>query len=568
MKSHFLPLLIATCCLSALPSSGQAPYSPDTVAVLLNYCKVSLTKIVDNADKVVLDDEYDAIISNIDVTRVKDDEMCSLFNDMLKCLNEKRLRDEERQQVRELFEQQIKDAIYESFSSPGSVFASGGTPLGIAASSVHSVISGYCNYKRTVARYKTEMKKELWQLNKDDLRDLTFMRQQFFMAEYRLYKRYNLPDRLRLTEKQVTTLSETLSMTNLDRRIRLLEGYKSDFEAYPAYWFYIGHSYQELTNTPKALKYYSHFDKVFVPILREDGISALVSLNRVQLLDPAHDKTQIRADLRNIERNNVYYYKWEQILSAALSHARIGEYEPAKELLQRNIDHNCAVANQYKLIADINSELALKELPSALRHVLSDSKGGFLDALATLKPRDEYTFLRAARPLITSVHLDIKSQLIYKGQTTVVVPARLVQANDGTERPNVVALRNGKTTAQPSSSRTRVESCGATNEVYTFDGALKPSKNGSEVTVQIGFGGSRFDLIYALHPPPPKSVWQRFKRWQLCSLASAPFEGITSGYLPMVLYASLSDSDSVLVVLRGVRLGNTQYKFVNGDLAP
>ena len=569
MKTTSSLLLLVIGYLTASTCEAQTPYTPETVAVLVNYCKVSLTKIVDNADKVVLDEEYDAIINNIDVTRVRDDETADLFKRMLTCLIEKRLRDEEREQVREIFNQQMDNAIYEAFSSPGSVFASGGTPIGIAASALQSLVSGYFNYKRSITRYKTQLNKELWQLKKDELQELTTLRGWFFDTEYTLYKRYNLPDRLRLSEKQVQTLSTTLSNPDLPARIRLLEGYKSDFEAYPAFWFYLGLAYQQLGNKPQALKCYAHFDDIYKPILREDAISAAVSINRLQLLDPAHDKSRIAKNLHNIEDNNKYYYKWEQILLAALAYAQIGDYGSAQQLIQRNIDHRCSLPNHYKLRADINSELALKQLPTALRRVVSGQKPGIPDALNTITPHDEYNFLRAARPLLVSVQVDITSQKRSKLSTSVSIPLSLLQTADAKELTNAISLTWDEKTFWPT-GRTTTNSHGTANAVYTFEALPKPAKAkagaSNDVVVQIRCAQRPLSLYYSL-VTLPKAEQPPLKKFLPGALVAIPyFQPVTA---PIALYVVTAPGpDSMILLLHGLHTGNTRYNFVDGDLVP
>ena len=75
-------------------NSGSYAKQPDSAletAVALNYCHMSLYKIIQYNDRIVLDEEYSEIINNINLTKIKDEEIIELLRSLMDTISQFKL---------------------------------------------------------------------------------------------------------------------------------------------------------------------------------------------------------------------------------------------------------------------------------------------------------------------------------------------------------------------------------------------------------------------------------------------------------------------------------------------
>ena len=384
------------------------------VAVLMNYGRVALSKIVSFNDRVVLDEEYSKIVNNIDITKIKDYEIAKIFTQLLSDLNSAKLSSIDREKLDAIYQAQIESAIYNSIKGGGSVFASGGTNLGVIASSINSAISAFANYKSELAQYKLEWDKNQWELEKETLINLTNLRMVFFTTEYTLWNRHKLSDKVRLTEKQINHYVSILKDSDPKRRLRRLERIKGDFDAFPPFWYHIGRTVQELGEKDLALKYYSKYELSRKGIFREDPLYSSMAMHRIGLYDFSKDQNAIQDDLRIIIENNITNCRWDHILFAALTYARIGDYKEAAKLIKDNIDEGFMVVNHKKLLADIDIQEAKYLIPEKFKVLLDTNGTSNREIINRINKKDPLTILRALGNEIRGITPELKNNWLGK----------------------------------------------------------------------------------------------------------------------------------------------------------
>jgi hypothetical protein len=285
------------------------------VASALNMCVVSVSQIVDYADLVVLEQEYDGILNNLNIKNfVKDEAMLSCIKQILNVINYFRISAAEKAKIEREYQQKARNAIYNAMPQPGTVVA---TAIGIATNPITGIFSalmavgtGYMNYRRSKSQMLLEKEGSEFKLQVAAAEQLHGLRRELFECAWRLSDKYGFEEEYRLTEKQIKNYNEILLDADPIRRFERLEYIKDNFKAYAPYWYNIGNAAREISQyhitedeelnaklrleyRQKALSYFETFEKVHQEFMREDEIAATCKLEHIALLNPDNDETKI-----------------------------------------------------------------------------------------------------------------------------------------------------------------------------------------------------------------------------------------------------------------------------------
>lgn len=396
-----------------LPKESSTKYDPQTTAMLLNYCRESLYKVVEFNDRAVLDEEYGRLINNIDITRIQDDEVAQLIELLLKELNALRLTDAERQYLTEAYNRRVGFSVLEALKGSKDLkdikiptFGAKG-PAAVACQAIVVIAAGVTGYKSQFAKQQRDAKMRLMALNAQELNRLTTLRTRFFDTEYKLYKRYSLPDRLNLKEVQMEQYIRVLADDDAGRRLERLERLKEDFQAFPPFWYEIGKAAQETGDVVFAKSYYEHFERINARVFREDLDYVMLCMHRILLWNPESEADAIRRDLKTIEDNTRYYYKWENILFAALKYYELGDFENARRLIRISINEGYCVALHEQILTEMESQAAKEKLREQARDLAEKSDVEALESLGDLGPGEQLEALRAMGSMITDIRLSV-----------------------------------------------------------------------------------------------------------------------------------------------------------------
>jgi hypothetical protein len=404
------------------PMTTADGYDPRTTALLMNLCRESLCRIVDYNDRIVLDEEYSRLANNIDVTLIRDDEIAELIKRLMIELNALKLDEGTKAQIVGFYERKMSSSILAALKPPKELLGNAATPVQMACQAILLTAWGTTNRAKALSKYDKEMGEKVLALRADELKRLTDLRTAFFGTEYTLWKRYGLPDRLNLKEVQLDQYIRVLQDDDPVRRLQRLERLKDDFQAYPPFWYQIGLAAQMANDKPVALSYYRRFDDVATPVLREDPDRVAVCMHRIALLDPQQDREQIVRDLQTIERNTKYYYRWENILFAALTYYGIGDVENARRLIRTSINEGYSVPLHEEVLTEMESAAARSQLEGRRADMLNTADSIGFDEAMRVGRNNSLATLRALGDQITGIRLNVAARSRTAQSAKLAVP--------------------------------------------------------------------------------------------------------------------------------------------------
>lgn len=330
-------------------------------AYALNLCTVSVSQIIDFNDANVLDQEYEAILNNLNLEQMpKDAALLDILKQLLDVITFFRIQEREKEFIDREYQEEIKNAIWSSVPNL-SMFVTGGNPAAIAVSIATQIGIGYMNYRKAKTQAKLSKDKQMWRLEMNAIEQFNGLRRELFDTAWRLADAYEFPDEYRLTERQIHQYNTILMDPDDLRKFERLQSIEEFFKAYPPFWYFIGNAanviYQnrqlrisdEVREFYKneAARYFSVFWNVNdLNLLRENQLAASCALENIDLLDPESDAEKIKGLIEKAERYSGYSNDVLQL--CAVASMKIGDAEHAARLLRRlfNEEYNTVVNAQ------------------------------------------------------------------------------------------------------------------------------------------------------------------------------------------------------------------------------
>lgn len=314
-------------------------------AYALNLCTVSISQIIDYEDLIVLEQEYEAILNNLNLEAMpKDEPLLLIIKQILDVITFFRIDKVERAFIEEEYNKQVRNAIWSAVPNFGMLIA-GGNLMTAGVAIATQVGMGYMNYRNNRNKYKGARDHKLWQLQKAAIEQFNGLRRELFDTAWRLADKYEFPDKYRLTERQITNYNEILQDSNIIRRYERLDAIKEYFEAYPPFWYYLGSVANKIYRERKDLDshYYkeraiSAFEKYWKVnaqgLLREDQVAAGCALEYIDILmDPMRELTETDRIEALIRQAIAYSGRANDVLQCcAFYNLRINKYEEAAKL--------------------------------------------------------------------------------------------------------------------------------------------------------------------------------------------------------------------------------------------
>jgi hypothetical protein len=173
------------------------------VAYALNLCTVSVSQIIDYHDIYILEQEYDAILNNINIQKfVKDDALLAVIKQILDVITFFKIQERDKKFIEKEYQYKLKNAIWSAVPNLSIIFT-GGDPINMAIAAATQIGIGYMNYRRNKSQYLLEKEKEEWELQRSAIEQFNGLRRELFEASWHLSNRYNFDDKYRLTERQI-----------------------------------------------------------------------------------------------------------------------------------------------------------------------------------------------------------------------------------------------------------------------------------------------------------------------------------------------------------------------------
>lgn len=420
--------VIITFTFSYLDAPSAKDYDPIQTALALNYSQMSICRMVTYNDKVVLDQEYDNIINNINLSKIEDKEIIQLLLSLMDSLTKSKLVAGDKEWLQKEYEKKVETAVYDTFTNSAGLAAgvAGAALTGNfvgAANNLTQVGMQYFNYQKVLEENKEQLDRTKWQLEKDTLNFLNYQRKKILKISWELIKRYELPDEWRLTEKQINNYVEILKDSQIDRRFRKLSRIKSDFQAYPPFWYYYGKSAQDNGNRQLAIECYNRYELIRKGIFRSDPFYSSVAMNRISLLDFEQDKIEILRNLDIIKDqakndNNLIMY-------CAINYLRLKEFSSAIKLLQKNIDEEYKVSLNKRLLGEVLLAQKLSpDFDSLLDEMTNNDEVKNQDIIWLIGRSRQIDLLNKIKDQIENISIIIDDNIIGDSDVYVMIPVK------------------------------------------------------------------------------------------------------------------------------------------------
>ena len=314
-------------------------YDPQHTMLALNMAIVSIHKIANTQDRVILDQEYKTIINKLALGNIEDDyEMKGLYTELMTFITGRLLRDEEAKRFRERYNRREQRQVIGALSG---IRAYGGNLWSWLGSLATSCMSQYFSYQTSKAELLEGLDDDLWQLKKEDIEDCNELQVKLLDSSWTLLRKYNLPDEYRLTQDKLEMFFKAVSEPDPSKRLRMLRvrNVEKNFQVYPPYWFYRARAAQEAGNDEEASRSYGKFEEVWRPVLREDPYKLEAAKYRVQTLagNVRENETEIRRQLEVI-RDNTTNGDWGNNLFTGVAYFLLGEKDEGIACVEPNVD--------------------------------------------------------------------------------------------------------------------------------------------------------------------------------------------------------------------------------------
>lgn len=343
-------------------------------AYALNMCTVSVAQIVDYNDEYVLEQEYDAILNNLNLEQMpKDEALLTILSELMNVITFFRIQEIRKEQIEKKYQRRLSNAIWSAVPNIGLIVA-GGNPITLAISLASQVGIGYMNYRKEKADAAFDNENEKVELEITAIEQFNAIKRELFTTAWRLADTYQFPDHYRLTEKQIKQYNAILMDTDEVRKYERLETIQNNFEAYPPFWYFFGHTANyiagckdlDLEDETRA-KYRRlarcHFEKYLelneLSILREDRIAASCCLEYAEmLLADGENPAKISDLLKEAIKKSGYDNDVLQI--AALNYIHIGQLEEAGKILKILVNEDFNQLTNARLLSRIYVSRYLK----------------------------------------------------------------------------------------------------------------------------------------------------------------------------------------------------------------
>lgn len=406
----------------------------------LNLIAVSLTHILTYNDKVVLDQEYNTIINNLNLSNIPDADIITLLQELMDLLTNSKIQDRERDYILTRFDKNVQTELKNRMQSR--IFDTD-LILNPYAGILKSVLytgSFYFNYRSQMDSYAKEKEEGKWAIEAKTMQGVNNFYKKLLKYSWELMRRYNLPDEWRLNEKQLSDYTDILKEPDLERRYRKLERIENSFQKFPPYWYYRGQAAQEIGNIEKAMDCFNQFQQINQRILRKDPYAASVAMHKTMLKLDQSEPDMLKSDLDQIIANS-NDADWGNILFAALQYGRLGDTDTASKLILRNLDNgHTAFIDSPDMIRTVGPALLLNARPDVFNRimdmVIKNDKVNNYDVLWLYGELRNSDILKKLQPEFDRVLIQVadKSLLnplnVFKGDNiTLFLPTRWMAEN-------------------------------------------------------------------------------------------------------------------------------------------
>ena len=163
-------------------------YDPLHTMLALNTAIVSIHRVINTKDRIILNQEYETIINRLAVGNIEaDDEITSLFAGLMKFITGQNLRNDTNQRLKENVDKQKKRLLKQALSK---INARGGDNFWEwFGSFAISCMSSYFSYQTTKAELDEGIEYNEWQLKQKDIEECNDLQLKLLNSSWNLLRR-------------------------------------------------------------------------------------------------------------------------------------------------------------------------------------------------------------------------------------------------------------------------------------------------------------------------------------------------------------------------------------------
>lgn len=423
MKKIIVLILLIIGCLSASTETSVDNEKARNAAMTLNYLHGSLNKIVLYNDKIVLEEEYNNIINNLNLTVIEDPELVHVITYLMDTLTQFRLSEMDREKFRKEYEEKLEGAM--SGALVGLANIRGSNPIELGVNAVLGIGSAYLNYKNAQKSLKNELKDSTYELDKGAITDLNNIRKEFIITYWEIMKRYNMPDEWRVSEKQFTRLIDILKDDNDEKQYRQLLRMQDELAVLPMFWYELSLVARKLQKKDDELNFISKYESLNDKLFRHNSMYSLLLANKISYMNINTDKEEIIQSLKKIYE--IDSLNANRKLFSAMKYMQLGDYANADSLLTQNIDDNflANISGRLKLniYLDTNKE---KEFEETITELLQKQNLSTKEYLYYLGKRPTHLMISEIEEEIKKIKVDLNKNIYGKESLEVSLSKRWV----------------------------------------------------------------------------------------------------------------------------------------------
>lgn len=405
-----------------------------TAAYALNLCTVSVSQIVDYDDLRFLEREYEAILNNLNLKNMpNDDSLLDILKQLLNVITFFRIQEGDKLMLEKEYQHKMKNQIWSAVPNIGVIIATG-DPVAMAVSLATQVGTGYMNYRKAKAENELEKEKQKWQLQRSAMEQFNGLRRELFNTAWRLSKRFQFEDELRLTERQITQYNDILTEEDPICRYERLGRLEDNFRAYPPFLYYWGHAaaqvYEQYKGKDSTLankykqfaidKFYQYMqfaENTKTELLREDQVTASCALEYADLLmgiQGMEDKILSLLKLAQEKSGDAF----DTLQLCAMTYLRMGKTAEARRLLRilvnekYNPEINVNMLSRMYLADILRGSIEAKEEYNSLyvRRESEKSYGNYMIPIPEVKSVNETQLWELEQEYIENQKYDLIQQ--------------------------------------------------------------------------------------------------------------------------------------------------------------
>ena len=295
-------------------------------AVALNYCRAALHRIRRNPHKRVFLEEQQRILNNLNLSKISDAEVITLYRAVLDEISQVEVSERERRVIGEQFRQGTHRQLSTSFLVIGAQVATG---------QVGNVIQTGANSWWDYRNQQVRRDADVWKVDRTEFNSLMTRSSTFLDSFWKLTRRNNIPDSWLIRDQDLDQLAVVLRESDGERRLRMLRRLERFMTCYPPYWYYMARTQQSLGLLDEAMETYRRLTEIGSGHFRQDDMLAGSVANMALIQEVRDDPEAAQLARQTSEHSN---RNWEANLVSAWVLGRHAQHRDAEDLILCNLD--------------------------------------------------------------------------------------------------------------------------------------------------------------------------------------------------------------------------------------